>query len=119
MVIEGFQQGFQEFIYLEVPPQASLLKQYGISYLAIVRIKTMENRVTWKGQALELVTELIVMDRNMQPLNRFEARGSSDAEKIFAKKGGPQVNLNAAIENNIMAMVHYIQDGIRAGDWKV
>ena len=118
MVIEGFQQGFQEFIYLEVPPDAVILRQYGISYAAVVRIKDLGNRVTWKGQALELTTELIIMDQTMQPLNRFEARGSSDAEKIFAKKGGPQVNLNAAIENNIIAMVHYIQDGIQSQNWK-
>ena len=118
MAIEGFQQGFQEFIYLEVPPDAAILKRYGISYLAIVRIKDLGNRVTWKGQALELTTELAVTDSMMRLLNRFEARGSSDAEKIFSKKGGPEVNLNAAIENNIIAMVHYLQDGIQSQNWK-
>jgi hypothetical protein len=118
MAIEGFQQSFEEFIFLETEPTPALLERYGIPYLAVVRIKSFGNRVTLKGQAVELVTEVAVFDRAMQPLGRLEARGSSDAEKIFAKKGGPEVNLNAAIENNITATVQYLQDAMKTGNWK-
>ena len=117
MAIEAFQQGFDEFIFLEVEPTAAVLQRYGIPYLAVVRIQSFGNRVTLKGQAVELVTQVAVLDRNLQPLGRLEARGSSEAQKVFAKKGGPQVNLNAAIENNVSATVQYIQDALRTGKW--
>lgn len=117
MAIEAFQQGFEEFIFLEIEPTPAILKQYGIPYVTVVRIHSFGNRVTLKGQAVELVTEVAVFDQNMQSLGKLEARGSSDAQKVFAKKGGPQVNLNAAIENNVIATVQYIQDAIRTGKW--
>ena len=118
MVIEGFQQGFEEFVFLEVEPTPAVLKRYGIPYTAVIRVKSFGNRVTLKGQAVELLTEVVVLDQNLQPLGKLEAQGSSDAEKVFAKKGGPQVNLNAAIENNVTATVQYIQDAIRTGEWQ-
>lgn len=117
MAIEGFQSGFEEFILLETEPTPELLAHYGIQYLAVVRIKDFGNRVTWKGQALRITTETALLDTAMKRLARFDSEGVSDAEKVFAKKGGPQVNLNAAIENNIMAMVRHIQDSVRAGNW--
>ena len=118
MVIEGFQNGFEEFVFLEVEPSAAILQQYGIEYAAMTKIMGLGNSVTLKGQALELRTRTAVYDTQMQLLGEFESRGLSDAKKVFAKKGGPEVNLNAAIENNILAMVQYIQDAIRTGDWR-
>lgn len=110
LLVEGFQGGFSEFILLETEPNAALLKRYGINRLAVVRIKDFKNRVTWRGQGLGLVTETAVFDSDMNKLAQFESSGSSESEKIFAKKGGPEVNLNAALENNVRAIVQHIQD---------
>ena len=82
-------------------------------HLVSVRIKDFGNRVTWKGQAVALTTETVILDQNLKAIERFESTGSSDAQKVFAKKGGPQVNLNAAIENNVLATVQSIQDFLR------
>jgi len=117
MLVEAFQTGFSEFIFMEVDPTAPMLKQYGIPYLAAVRVKDFRNRVTLKGQAITLVTETIVFDTDLNLLVRFESRGTSAAQKVFAKKGGPEVNLNAAVENNVLAIVQYLQDGIQTGAW--
>jgi len=110
MLLEGFQNGFSEFVFLETEPTASILRRYGIKRLAVVRIKDFKNRVTWGGQGLMLITETAVFDSEMKKLAQFESRGSSESEKIFAKKGGPEVNLNAAIENNVRAVVQHLQD---------
>ncbi len=117
MLIEGFQESFEEFIFMEAEPDAAILQRYGINYLAVVKIKKFGNRVTMKGQAVQLVSETVVLNSELQPLAHFESSGISDAEKIFAKKGGPEVNLNAALENNILAIVEYLQDAIRSGSW--
>ena len=117
MLIEGFQEGFSEFIFLENEPTVDTLRQYGIPYVVIVRPKSFDNRVTLKGQAVALTTEAVILDQNLNNLALFESKGVSDARKIFAKKGGPEVNLNAAIENNIQAIVSYLQDSIRSGKW--
>ena len=95
-----------------------LVQQYGIQYLAVVRIKDFGNHVTWKGQAVALTTEIVILDQNLKAIERFESTGSSDAQKVFAKKGGPEVNLNAALENNILAIVQYLQDSIARGAWE-
>ncbi len=118
MLIEGFQQGFDEFIFFEEVPTPDLMKQYGIPYLAVVRPKSFANDVTMKGQAVMLTTETVVLDPSLNILARFESKGSSDARKVFAKKGGPEVNLNSAVENNIQAIVQYIQDAVRTGNWQ-
>lgn len=118
MIIEGFQAGFEEFIFLETEPTQSLMRHYDIPYTAVIQIKDFGNRVTMKGQAVTLSTETVVLDRNLNELGRFQSQGSSDAEKIFSKKGGPEVNLNAAIENNVMAVVQYIQDAVQTGKWR-
>ena len=110
LLVEGFQNGFSEFIFLETEPTAGLLSRYGINRVAVVRIKDFKNRVTWRGQGLVLVTETAVFDSGMNKLAQFESTGSSESEKIFAKKGGPEVNLNAALENNVRAIVQHIQD---------
>lgn len=110
MLMEGFQEAFEEFIWMEVEPTAAILRRYGIERLAIVRVKDFQNQVTLKGQKLTLVTETEVYDSDLQFLTRFESQGSSDSQKVFAKKGGPEVNLNAAVENNIEAMVRHLQD---------
>ncbi len=117
MLVEAFQAAFREFVFLEVEPDPDILNQYGIPYLAVVRIKDFYNRVTWKGQAVSLVAEVVVMDQRFRLLGRFEVVGSSDAQKAFAKKGGPEVNLNAALENNVLAIIQYLQDSIQTGTW--
>lgn len=60
-----------------------------------------------------MTTETVILDRNLNVIERFESTGDSEAEKVFAKKGGPQVNLNAAIENNVLAIVQSVQDFLR------
>lgn len=117
MIVEGFQNGFEEFIFFEVEPTSEMIRQYGIQYTAIVRIESFGNKVTMKGQAVQIRTETAVLDHSFQPVARFVSLGSSDAQKIFAKKGGPEVNLNAAIENNIIALVQFMQDSIKTGNW--
>lgn len=110
MLVEAFQASFNEFIFLEVEPTPEILKRYGIPRAAVVRVKEFKNQVTWKGQIVSLATETAVLDPELKPLAQFESEGTSDAQKVFAKKGGPEVNLNAAIENNVRAIVQHIQD---------
>lgn len=110
MMVEAFQTGFDEFIFLETGPTREILKRYGIPRTAVVRVKEFKNRVTLKGQIVTLVTETVVLDPELRPLAQFESKGTSDAQKVFAKKGGPEVNLNAALENNVRAIVQHIQD---------
>lgn len=117
MLVEAFQAGFEEFVFMETEPTSAVLKQYGIPYLVLVRIKNFKNRVTWGSHAITVTTEMVVLDSSLKLCGRFESTGTSDAEKVFAKKGGPQVNLNAAIENNLLAIVQYLQDSIRRGAW--
>ncbi len=112
MVIEAFQRAFDELVFFEIEPDPQILQHYGITHLAVVQIRTLKNRVTLKGQAVQLETETRVYDQTLQPRITFESVGASDAKKIFSKKGGPEVNLNAAIENNVMAMVQFLQDWI-------
>jgi hypothetical protein len=118
IVIEGFQQGFSEFILIEEEPTRGVLSQYAIPYLIYVRPKVFENDVSLKGQVLAFETEALVFDTNLRLLDRFRTSGRSDSKKVFAKKGGPQVNLNAALENNVESMVLYLQDAIRTGRWQ-
>ena len=110
MLVEAFQAGFSEFIFLETEPTPEILKRYGIPRVAVVRIKDFLNRVTLKGQMLTLVTETAVLDRNLRPLARYESRGISEAQKVFSKRGGPEVNLNAAVESNVLATIQQLQD---------
>ncbi|MCM8775637.1 MAG: hypothetical protein NC930_04715 [Candidatus Omnitrophica bacterium] len=118
MLVEAFQRGFEEFIFLEAEPTSEILQQSGIPYLAVVQIKNFSNHVTWKGQTLQLVTQTVVLDSHLSEVDQFESTGISDARKVFAKKGGPEVNLNAALENNARAVVQYVQDSILTGKWK-
>lgn len=110
MILEAFQQGFREFIFFETEPDAQMMQAYDIPLLAVVRIRDLKNKVTLKGQAVQLETETRLYNSFLQPVAAFESIGSSDAKKVFAKKGGPEVNLNAAIENNLIAMIQYLQD---------
>jgi len=117
MLLESFQGAFTEFVFMEIPPTEGLMRQYGIPYVVEVRIRDFYNRVTLKGQSVALVAEAIVRDQALNQIARFESRGESRAEKVFAKKGGPEVNLNAAIENNVLAIVQYLQGSIQTGNW--
>lgn len=112
MLIEAFQQAFEEFILLEVESNPGILKQYAIPYVVTIRVHGFNNT---KGrplsrQVLTLFTKVELYDSNLTPLQRFEAKGRSDTRKVFAKRGGPEVNLNAAIENNVLATIQFLQD---------
>lgn len=114
MILEAFQHSFDEFLRLETEPSPELMQRYQIPYLVIVRIQAFHNDLAANGsQRLEIVTETLLMDSGLRVLDRFESKGISDAQKIFSKKGGPEVNLNAAIENNIRAIVEHVQDRIK------
>ncbi|MDP3921034.1 MAG: hypothetical protein Q8R76_09565 [Candidatus Omnitrophota bacterium] len=110
MLIEAFQRAFDEFLYMEAEPTQAIMKRYAIAHVAAIRIKDFGNQVTLKGQAVTLLTEVELYDSELEFVARLEARGTSDAQKVFAKKGGPEVNLNAAIENNVIAIVQHLQD---------
>ena len=115
MMVESLQATFENFIFLEAEPTPEILKRYGIAYLVVVKIKDFRNNVTMKGQTLLLRTETLVLDPDLNVLVRYESRGSSAAKSVFKKKGGPEVNLNAAIERNILAIIQYLQDWLAAG----
>ena len=111
MAIEAFQHGFQEFILMEAVPTRDIMTRYGIPYLAVVELKGFQNRKHWGSQGLEVLTETSLFDRDLNLVARFETRGASEARKVFAKKGGPEVNLNHAIEANLRSVVTFVQDG--------
>jgi len=113
MLVEAFQHGFEEFVLMETVPTAALMNQYGIDYLAVVEIKGLKNRKDMKGQGLDVFSETTLFGRDLKLKARYETKGSSDARRVFAKKGGPEVNLNAAIESNLSSVVVYLQDRIR------
>jgi len=117
MLIEGFQQGFSEFILLETEPSQDVLRQYAIPYVIYVRPKAFTNDVTLKGQTLGFETETFVFDQRLGLLDRFQTTGISDSKKVFAKKGGPEVNFNAALEMNIKSLILHVQDALRTGRW--
>ena len=110
LLVEGFQQAFDEFILLEVEPGPEILRQYAIPHLVVVDIAGFRNIKDMKGQAVVVTTEAGIYDTDMNLAARFEAKGSSGAQKVFAKKGGPEVNLNAALENNVIVIIQYLQD---------
>jgi len=112
ILIEAFQHGFDEFIFIEAEPTPAIMRRYGIPYLAVVQIKEFGNRVTLKGQAVGLRSEVLIFNPDLDIVARFEVDGSSDAQKVFAKKGGPEVNLNAALENNARVTVESLQDWV-------
>lgn len=114
MAVEAFGRAFEEFVFIEAEPTDQILKRYEIDFLVFLQIKSLQNHVTLKGQALEIITDVQVVDSEGELLTRAEARGSSEAQKIFAKKGGPEVNLNAAIENNLRVTVQLLQDFVRS-----
>lgn len=118
MMTEGMQNAFDEFVMMETQPTPEIMKRYQIPYLVIVRIKQFQNHVTWTGQAVSLMAETAVYDSELKQIALFESRGTSDAKKVFAKKGGPEVNLNAAVEENVLSIIQYLQDSVRNGVWK-
>ena len=118
MLIEAFQNGFDEFVMMETEPRPEIMKQYGIRWLVMARIKDFKNEVTWKGQTLRLKIESVVLNPELKEAARFESEGSSQAEKVFGKKGGPEVHLNATLENTAEALVLHLQDLIRTGQLK-
>lgn len=118
LAIEGFQRGFDEFLLIEDEPTQAMLTQYAVQYLVYIRLKAFNNDVSLKGQILSFETETLVFDKELRLLDRFQTSGKSDSKKVFAKKGGPQVNFNAALENNIESTVLYIQDAVRTGRWQ-
>ncbi|MBN1493344.1 MAG: hypothetical protein JW938_04285 [Candidatus Omnitrophica bacterium] len=115
MLLESFQQGFSEFVFMEVDPSADVLKQYDIPNIVVVDIREFHNKVTLKGQAESVVTEVWIMNNDLQVVRHLEVIETSDAQKVFAKKGGPEVNMNAAIEQNVRLTVAYLQDFLKEG----
>jgi len=112
MLIEGMQASFEEFVLLEIPPSSALLKQYTIPYVVVVDDVTCGNRVTLRGQRLMLHVRVRLYNDDGKLITTFSAEGSSAARRVFAKRGGPEVNLNAALENTIRAVVDGVSDGI-------
>ena len=88
------------------------MQQYGVSHLAVAEVTGFKNRKNLKGQGLDLYTETTLFDHNLKLISRFQTRGTSEARGVFAKKGGPEVNLNAAIESNLRNVVLMIQDEV-------
>lgn len=113
MLIESFQSGFSEFILMEAIPSPDLMSQYEVDALVVSEIKDFKNRKTLPAQGLDIYTETAVFDRNLKLIRRFEARGTSEARGTFAKKGGLEVNLNAAIEGNLREIILQVQDTIK------
>jgi hypothetical protein len=110
MAVEAFAAQFSECIYCEIEPTDLLLKRYDISYLIVIDIIGFDNKVGLKGQAVSLKTNVYIFDTNMRLCARFISEGASDAQKVFAKRGGPEVNLNAAIEKNIAGTIEFLHD---------
>lgn len=114
MQVEAFQKAFSEFILVETVPTTDILKQYAIPYLVVVDIEGFRNRKDMQGQGLDFFTQTAVFGQDLQLLARFQSKGSSDARKVFAKKGGPEVNLNAALESNLRSVILSLQDWMRS-----
>lgn len=117
ILIEAFQQGFHHFLFLETEPTPDLLKQEGIDYLIFVDLKNFDNAVSLKGQKVGLMLHAEAYTPEMNLLAAMEVEGTNDAYKVFARKGGPEVNLNAAIESAVTSLVLYLQDAMRTQQW--
>lgn len=113
MLIESFQSGFSEFILMEAVPTPDIMQQYAIDVLVVTEIKDFKNRKSLPAQGLDLYTETTVFNRDLKLIRRFETRGTSEARGTFAKKGGLEVNLNAAIEGNLREVVLQTQEAIK------
>ncbi|OGW82430.1 MAG: hypothetical protein A2Z83_03760 [Omnitrophica bacterium GWA2_52_8] len=110
MLVEAFQTGFEEFVLFETVPIPAMMTQYGVDYLAVVKITGFRNRKKYREQGLDVQTETTVFKPDLHLLARYETTGASDAPGTFAKRGGPEVNLNHAIESNLRSVVIYLQD---------
>ncbi len=113
MLIESFQSGFSEFVLMEALPTPDLMRQYGIEALVVSEIKDFKNRKAFSAQGLDLYTETTVFNPDLKLIRRFETRGTSEAPGTFAKKGGLEVNLNAAIEGALRETVSQVQDVLK------
>ena len=113
MLIESFQSGFSEFMRIEALPTPEIMRQYGIEALVVSEIKDFKNRKAFSAQGLDLYTETTVFNSDLKLIRRFETRGTSEAPGTFAKKGGLEVNLNAAIEGALRETVLQTQDALR------
>ncbi|HRK61432.1 MAG TPA: hypothetical protein PLY88_02645 [Candidatus Omnitrophota bacterium] len=113
MLIESFQSGFTEFVLLEALPNPEIMSQYAIDAVVVSEIKDFKNRKTLPAQGLDVYTETAVFNRDLKLIRRFETRGTSEAKGTFAKKGGLEVNLNAAIEGSLRETVLQVQDALK------
>jgi len=113
MLIESFQNGFTEFILMEALPNPEIMSQYAIDAVVVSEIRDFKNRKTLPAQGLDLYTETTVFNRDLKLIRRFETRGTSEAKGTFAKKGGLEVNLNAAIEGSLRETVLQVQDALK------
>lgn len=113
MLIESFQTGFAEFVLMEALPTPALMQRYGIEALAVTEIKGFTNRKAYSAQGLDIYTETALFNRDLKLIRRFETRGTSEARGTFAKKGGLEVNLNAAIEGALRETVSQVQEALK------
>lgn len=113
MLIESFQNSFSEFVLMEAEPTSEMMKQYGLHALVVCEIKDFKNRKALKIQGLDFYTETSIFDSDLKLIRRFVSRGTSEAPGTFAKKGGLEVNLNAAIEGNLREVILQIQDALK------
>jgi hypothetical protein len=113
MLVESFQHAFSEFVFMEIDPSVDILKQYQIPSIVVIDIREFQNKVTLKGQAVSIVTEVWILNAELELVRHLEVVGTSDAQKVFSKKGGPEVNLNAAVEQNLRLTTEYLQDFLR------
>ncbi len=113
MLIESFQSGFTEFVLMEALPNPDIMNQYAIDAVVVSEIKDFSNRKTLPAQGLDIYTDTTIFNRELKLIRRFETRGTSEAKGTFAKKGGLEVNLNAAIEGNLRETVLQVQDALK------
>ncbi len=118
ILIEAFQAAFERFAFVEEEPTAAVLQRHGFDYLVAVRIGGFRNRVTLKSQRVILELEAEVYNKDLMRVAHFKSRGMSEAFRVFAKKGGPEVNLNAAIENAVVSMIYFLQENLRNRVWE-
>lgn len=108
MLIEAFQHSFNEFVFLEVEPNASIASRYDITYTVWVKLKEFESFLRSKETQTCLVLTMEVYDADFKKLATFESEGShSHTRGIGAKKLGE--NMGESFENAITPLIESFQ----------
>jgi len=79
MLLEAFQHSFSEFVFMEIDPNADVLKQYQIPFVIVVDIREFYNKMTLKGQAVSIISEVWILNGDLQIVRHLEVVGTSDA----------------------------------------